>query len=53
MLKICKFVQTSVNTTGTIKKIRGVKMEAPAKHLLFILEKWLTLELLKGKSPAD
>jgi hypothetical protein len=31
----------------------GDEMEAPAKHLLFILEEWLPLELLKGKSPTD
>lgn len=52
VLKICKFVHTSVRRRRT-KKMRGVEMEAPAKHLLFILEKWFPLELLKGKSPAD
>lgn len=56
MLEICKFVHASVKHDGEQfkpKKMRGVEMEAPAKHLLFILEEWLSLELLKGKSLAD
>lgn len=31
----------------------GVEMEAPAKHLLCILEERFPLELLKGKPPTD
>jgi len=53
VLEICKFVHTSVEDGDNQKKMSVIVMEAPAKHLLFILEKWLPLELLKGKSPTD